>query len=193
MALPYTREQLADKALNIAAPDGSEDDITVPEIMIMIDEACQKTCDMLIEAGTIEDITDSTITSAITSGLGTISEDVYIDTLKDSNGGIVELIRTDMDTQPNNPIGYMADMASLRRQKAGGEEDCYFTIRGSGDGSCKIYVYSAMGTPVSGSLAITAARRFTFADFPSTLADMLITILGEMAKNRLTTKSNMNK
>lgn len=184
MALLSTRVQIADRVLGRAIPTGDEEMITLPEILEMIDDAVRDTIERVLSTPSAYRLIDPTISINVTSGVGVISPEVYAETIPNSMGGFVNFTRTDSSLQPRQPIKYTPDYARLRRLKPGGEEDCYYSIRGVSGGG-ELHVYTASGVAVSGTATVSAKKIYTFSNMPEQLENELIDTLVEMVKARI--------
>ena len=192
MALSLTREQAADHALNRAVPDGGEDLVSVPEIMLMINVAAQDTCQRVLNTESSYRLVNPNIQVNVTDGVGIIQDIIYAETIRNSRDGFVNFVRSDISSpQPKQPLKY-TEYDHLRRVKPGGDDYCYYSIRGNSGGGAEIYIYSASGNPCSGTADISAKVIYTFETMPAQLENEFLDTLTSMVIKRITTKEPDN-
>lgn len=191
MPLSFTKAQMADLVFNMVVPDGSEDNINVGDIELMIEPAAMELCSRIIKTGEIERLRDPLISVSISGGTGILPSNVYPETIMTERGGIVLFSRSDDSTAIRQPLKYTQSYDYLRRPKQGGETDIYFTIRGSG-GAAELHVFSAAATACSGTATVSACREYDYANLPTQLAGEFIAVLTEMGRKRLSGASPRN-
>ncbi len=191
MSIGYTRAQIADKAFIHISPDGSEDNISIGDVELMIDEATMELCARVIKSDEIERLRDPAISVSVSNGVGILPSDVYAETIQTSRGGIITFARSDTTDTVRQPLKYTSNYDYLRRAKHGGENDIYFTVRGNA-GAPEIHVFSAVGTACSGTATVSACRNYTYDNLPAQLANEFLDVLIEMGRNRLLTKVPVN-
>jgi hypothetical protein len=191
MALSFTKAQMADLVFNMVVPDGSEDNINVGDIELMIEPAAMELCSRIIKTGEIERLRDPAIPVNVVSGVGILPASVYPETIMTDRGGIITFVRSDDTTPTRQPLKYTDKYDFLRRPKQGGETDIYFTIRGSG-GAAELHVFSAAATACSGTATVSACREYDYANLPAQLAGEFIAVLTEMGRKRMNMSNPRN-
>lgn len=186
-----TKIQIAERAFNMAIKDGIPVDITIPEVMKLVDDGVSTLCDKIAETRQFWRLHAIT-TPTVTAGVGSLDPAIMIESIKDTNGGMVLFTRTDPNVvQPAQPIIYTAYEDTLYRVKPGGDEFVYFTLRGGNGGAGQILVYSAAGQPCTGNLTVRAAQYYSLAALPDKLTNNLVTLIKDLIMDRMLGRQGM--
>lgn len=186
MAFSLTAAQAAEKAHNMSILDGDETIVTVADVELLIPEAVLATCDLVAKSSEWYRLQAAPQNVTVTDGIGNLPAAIMAETLMDSRGGEVTFTRTDItDSQFTGSLKYFSSIADLRRPRPGGDLLGGYAVRGGTSGTGRIYVYSALGVPATGTAVILACQYFTFSTMPAQLEDDFIMTLAEMVKVKI--------
>ena len=186
--MALTNAQAAEKAHNMAIPDGDETIVTVPDVELMIPEALEIMCDKIAASEKYYRLQTVNSSITVTSGVGNLPALIIAESILPSRGADVTFTRTDVvDPQFRGSLSPLPSLNELKRPRPGGNEKGYYTVRGGQSGGlARLFVYSGLGEAATGTAEVLACVYYTsLASLPTRLEDDFLMALAEMVKTKI--------